>query len=180
MALASDYWKVVLDTCCHTYLEVIIEPETPLLRTMFLIDLNATIRHRHSSDVLEEEIIEDNVRISENQDSIELQFNPNDNFLRELQGVALSKKLQELQVPIEERGSLVNTILYMASEFEWKYQASRKILRMRVEVDLYVIDDDDTDGADGACDYGVYRVVPESTLPVENVRTTAEVSSIMC
>ncbi|KAL6217745.1 hypothetical protein ACLB2K_010962 [Fragaria x ananassa] len=166
MALASDYWKVVLDTCCHTYLEAIIEPETPLLRTMFLMDLNATIRRLHSN----------NVRISENQDSIELQFNPNDNFLRELQGVALSKKLQELQVPIEESESLVDTILYRASEFEWKYQASRKILRMRVEVDLYVIDDDDTDGADGACDYGVYRVVPESTLPVENVRTTAKVA----
>ncbi|KAL6199286.1 hypothetical protein ACLB2K_029070 [Fragaria x ananassa] len=100
MALASDYWTVVGDTLCHTYLEAIIEPENQLLRTMFLMDLNATIRRLQSSDVHEEEIIEDNVRISENQDSIELQYNPNDNFLRDLQGVALSKKLQELQVPI--------------------------------------------------------------------------------
>ncbi|KAL6199285.1 hypothetical protein ACLB2K_029070 [Fragaria x ananassa] len=90
MALASDYWTVVGDTLCHTYLEAIIEPENQLLRTMFLMDLNATIRRLQSN----------NVRISENQDSIELQYNPNDNFLRDLQGVALSKKLQELQVPI--------------------------------------------------------------------------------
>ncbi|KAL6205591.1 hypothetical protein ACLB2K_022848 [Fragaria x ananassa] len=177
MALASDYWTVVGDTLCHTYLEAIIEPENQLLRTMFLMDLNATIRRLQSSDVHEEEIIEDNVRISENQDSIELQYNPNDNFLRELQGVALSKKLQELQVPIEARGSLVDTILFRASEFEWKYQASRKILRMRVEVDLYVIDDD-TDGGVETCDYGVSRFVPASALPVEKLRRTkAEVSS---
>lgn len=93
------------------------------------METEATIRRVPSRDVHDEEIIEDNIRYSVNQALIdrsnELQYNSNDDHtLRDLQGVALSNKLRELQVPIEARSSLVDTILFKASEMKQKYLAS--------------------------------------------------------
>lgn len=110
-----------------TFAVVHIEPENELPCTKLLIEIEATIRRVPSRDVHDEEIIEDNIRYNVNQApwSIELQYNSNDDHtLRDLQGVALSNKLRELQVPIEARSSLVDTILFKASEMKQKCLAS--------------------------------------------------------
>lgn len=69
MAMASEYLEVVLDDLyCCTYFRGVIEPENELPCTKLLIEIEATIRRVPSRDVHEEEIIEDNIRYSVNQD----------------------------------------------------------------------------------------------------------------
>lgn len=74
-------------------------------------------------------------------------------------------------------------IPYCSKPLRWKrniWLASCKILRMRVEVDLYVIDDDDTDGGYGTIGLLVIDYEPKSAVHWETGEDEGEVSSTVC
>ncbi|XP_062016811.1 uncharacterized protein LOC133733195 [Rosa rugosa] len=184
MAMASDYWEVVGDTFCDI-LVAFMEPENEFLcsSTKFLMEFEAVIRRVTSDEadrLLDYDVIP---RAIWKTTSIELDDSNSSSMDR-----ALSETLRQLQVPLEERSSMVEKVLFRAFEAAQKPSpyAGGKRLRMRVNIDMYVIDDDvDEDANDGGGgiigDYYEPRFMPASKLSIEKLeRTSVQVPSTVC
>ena len=142
MAMASDYWKVVGDAFCNV-LVGFTEPENEFLcsnTNTFLMEFEAVIRRVTSDEA--DRLLDDDVSPREIVNTTSIELDDSDSSYME---ATLSETLQQLQVPLEERNFMVENVMLKASEAARNLSpcAGGKRLRMRVNIDMYVIDDDD-------------------------------------
>nr|XP_011468644.1 PREDICTED: RING-H2 finger protein ATL68-like [Fragaria vesca subsp. vesca] len=182
MAMASDYWEVVGDALCDVRVVGFTELENELLcnyTNTFLMEFEAVFRRVTSEEA--DRLLDDDIipRQIVNMTSIEL-----DDSDSSYMDAVLSETLQQLQVPLEERSCMVKKVMFRASEAA--QNAGGKRVRMRVDIDLYVVDDDIDEEANGGVggiigDSYEPRFVPASTMSIEKLeRTRVQVPSTMC
>lgn len=139
----EERWEVVGDTYCNSRLLGVTEPDErdDLSRTKFLMDIKAIIRRlaaqrpadHYDVDML---LTEKNWSVEEDEATIEFQYNEAYDVVSAMKSI--SDALSVLLVPIQTHSSLVDRILFQASNAAKNCDDDRKVLHMAVVVDLYV------------------------------------------
>lgn len=139
----EEHWEVVGDTYCNSRLLGVTEPDVrdDLSRTKFLMDIKAIIRrlaaqrpaYHFDVDML---LTEKNWSVEEDEATIEFQYDEAYDVVSAMKSI--SDALSVLLVPIQTHSSLVDRILFQASNAVNNCDEDRKVLHMAVVVDLYV------------------------------------------
>lgn len=136
----EESWEVVGDTYCNSRLLGVTEPDErdDLSGTKFLMDIKAIIRRlaaQRPADHFDVDMLltEKNWSVEEDEATIEFQY---DDVVSAMKSI--SDALSVLLVPIQTHSSLVDRILFQASNAANNCDEDRKVLHMAVVVDLYV------------------------------------------
>nr|XP_011463392.1 PREDICTED: uncharacterized protein LOC105351247 [Fragaria vesca subsp. vesca] len=142
----EERWEVVGDTYCNANLLRVTEPDgsDQLSFTKFLMHIKAIIRRFEAQlpnatmdidvDML---LTEKNWNVEEKEASIEFEYDEEYDDVAAMKSI--SDALSGLQVPVQTHSSLIDRILFQASNASRNCEHDHhKVLHMAVEVDLYV------------------------------------------